>query len=419
MFFDQVKIFVQGGHGGNGSSAFRREKYVPYGGPAGGSGGRGGHVILKVDAQYNTLVQFKRKKHFKAPVGVHGRGKSQHGAIGNDLIVPVPPGTVVRDAETNAILADLVEPGQTFVVARGGIGGRGNIAFKTSTRQAPRLAERGLPGEERWVILELKLIADVGIVGVPNAGKSTLLASVTAAKPKIANYPFTTLQPNLGVVLVDDRDFVMADIPGLIEGAHEGARLGHHFLRHVERTRLLIHVLDGLSPDPLAEFEKINDELRLFNPLLAEKPQILVLNKKDIPTAADHWDAVQQKAEELGIPARFISAATQDGVRDLMRLVAAQLAELPEVAPVTPDVPVFTLEGDDAAFTVTKQPDGYHVDGTGVQRLVSQTYWDMHEAVERAQLQLEAMGVLAALREAGVQAGDTVFLADMELEWMW
>lgn len=419
MFFDHAKIFVQGGRGGNGASAFRREKYVPYGGPSGGSGGRGGHVILQVDPQYNTLLQFKRKKHFKARPGEHGRGKNQNGAQGEDMIVPVPPGTVVRDAETNAILADLVEPGQTFVVARGGIGGRGNVAFKTSTRQAPRLAERGLPGEERWIILELKLIADVGIIGVPNAGKSTLLASVTAAKPKIANYPFTTLQPNLGVVEVDSRDFVMADIPGLIEGAHEGAGLGHQFLRHVERTRLLLHMLDGTSADPLAEFETINAELRQFNPALAEKPQILVLNKKDVPAAAEHWDAVQAKAAQLNIPARFISAATQDGVRDLMRLVAATLAELPEPEPAMPEIPVFTLDESDVEFTVEKRADGYHVEGEAIQTLVSRTYWDMDEAVERAQLHLEKMGVLDALREAGVEAGDTVFLADLELEWMW
>ncbi len=419
MFFDHAKIFVQGGRGGNGASAFRREKYVPYGGPAGGSGGRGGHVILHVDPQYNTLLQFKRKKHFKARPGEHGRGKNRQGGQGEDLIVPVPPGTVVRDAETGALLADLVEPGQTFVVAHGGIGGRGNVAFKTSTRQAPRLAERGLPGEERWIILELKLIADVGIIGMPNAGKSTLLASVTAAKPKIANYPFTTLQPNLGVVEVDSHDFVMADIPGLIEGAHEGAGLGHQFLRHVERTRLLVHMLDGTSADPLADFDTINAELRLFNPALAEKMQILVLNKKDVPSAAEHWDAVQAKAAELNFPARFVSAATQDGVRDLMRLVAEKLAELPAPEPLTPDVPVFTLDESESKFTVEKRPDGYHVEGVGVRRLVAQTYWDMPEAVERAQLQLETMGVLAALREAGVQAGDTVFLADMELEWVW
>ncbi len=420
MFFDQAKIYVQGGKGGNGISAFRREKFVPYGGPAGGSGGRGGHVIFQVDPQYNTLVRFKRQIHFKARPGEHGRNKNQQGANGQDLIVPVPPGTVVRSAETNAVLADLVEPGQTFVVARGGNGGRGNAAFKTATRQSPRVAERGLPGEERWVVLELKLIADVGIVGVPNAGKSTLLASVTAARPKIANYPFTTLQPNLGVVVIDGRDFVLADIPGLVEGAHEGVGLGHQFLRHVERTRLLIHLLDGASADPLAEFEQINDELRLFNPALAQKPQILVLNKQDLPTAHNHWPAVQEKARAEEIPAMFISAATQTGVTDLMRLVADKLNTIPLAAPTaTPETPTFTLPAEETTFTVEKRTDGFHVEGPGVFKIVAQTYWNVDEAVERAQLQLEQLGVLAALRRAGVQAGDTVYLADMELEWMW
>lgn len=419
MFFDHAKIFVQGGKGGNGSNAFRREKFVPFGGPAGGNGGRGAHVILRVDSQHNTLLQFKKKKHFKAPSGVNGAGKSQHGARGEDMIISVPPGTVVRDAETNAVLADLIKPDQEFIVAHGGLGGRGNITFKTSTRQAPRIAEKGLPGEERWVVLELKLIADVGIIGVPNAGKSTLLSSVTAAKPKIANYPFTTLQPNLGVVVVGDRDFVMADIPGLIEGAHEGAGLGHRFLRHVERTRLLIHLLDGASADPIAEFDKINEELALFNPALADKPQIIALNKKDLPDAHKYWDAVQAKAAERGEEVIFISAVTQDGVLNLMRLVAAKLETLPQIAPIEPETPVFTITEEDALFTLEKRPDGFHVEGEGVTKLVVQTYWELDNAVDRAQQQLESMGVLEALRKAGVKAGDTVFLADMELEWMW
>jgi GTP-binding protein len=268
--------------------------------------------------------------------------------------------------------------------------------------------------------LELKLIADVGIVGAPNAGKSTLLASVTAARPKIADYPFTTLQPNLGVVLVDDHDFVLADIPGLIEGAHAGVGLGYQFLRHIERTRLLIHLLDGASTDPLAELAQINEELRLFNPHLAEKPQIIVLNKHDLPSAHAHWPAVQAHAQTLDVPVRFISAATQTGVRDLMRLVADKLQTIPKTPPaVAVETPVFTLEDDDDSFTVKKLDDGYHVHGRAVDRLAAQTYWNIDEAVERAQLRLEKMGVLDALRQAGVQPGDTVFLADMELEWVW
>ena len=243
-FIDEVKIYVKAGDGGNGAVAFRREKYVPFGGPAGGNGGKGGDVILYADPGMNTLVAFRRKRHFKAGRGGHGGGQNRQGAAGKDCRIPVPVGTVVRDAETGQILADLVEPGQEVVVARGGRGGRGNAAFASPTNQAPRFAEKGAPGEERWLILELKLIADVGIIGVPNAGKSTLLSVISAARPKIADYPFTTLSPNLGVVTVNFHDFVVADIPGLIEGAHKGAGLGDRFLRHIERTRLLIHLLD-------------------------------------------------------------------------------------------------------------------------------------------------------------------------------
>ncbi|MFQ5575587.1 MAG: GTPase ObgE [Anaerolineae bacterium] len=418
MFFDQAKIYVQGGKGGNGASAFRREKFTPRGGPSGGHGGRGGHVVLSVDPQYNTLVHFKKRSHFKAPPGEGGRGKNQRGANGPDLLVPVPAGTVVKDAETGSLLADLVEPEQSLIAARGGAGGRGNTAFKSSTRQAPRIAERGLPGQERWVVLELKLIADVGIIGVPNAGKSTLLASVTAARPKIAGYPFTTLQPNLGMVLVDGRDFVLADIPGLVEGAHQGVGLGHQFLRHVERTRLLIHLLDGASADPLADFEQINRELDRFNPALSQKPQIIVLNKQDLPVAHGSWPAVQARANALESPAMFVSAATGAGVRDLMRLVAEILPTIPKTPPVAPEMPVFTLDDDDR-FTVEKRAGSFYVAGQAVERLAAQTYWDIDEAVERLQQQLEQMGVLEALRQAGVKAGDTVFLAGKELEWIW
>jgi GTP-binding protein len=420
MFFDQVKIYVKGGDGGNGVSAFRREKFVPYGGPSGGSGGRGGHVILKVDPQLNTLIHFKKRSHFKAKRGQHGSGKNQQGANGADQYVFVPPGTIVRHADTGAILADLVEPGQEFIVAHGGRGGRGNAAFRTSTRQAPRVAERGLPGQETWIRLELKLIADVGIVGVPNAGKSTLLAAVTAARPKIANYPFTTLQPNLGVVLIGDRDFVIADIPGLIEGAHTGVGLGHQFLRHIERTRLLIHLLDGASEDPLTEFDQINEELQLFNPNLAQKPQIVVLNKHDLPTAHDHWPAVQARAEELGLPAMFISAVTKTNVTDLMHLVVDKIDTIPRPTfPVEAEMPVFTLPEDEQSFAVEQRGDAFHVNGPVIDRLVAQTYWDIDEAVEQVQFKLESLGVLEALRQAGVQPGDTVFLGDLELEWMW
>ncbi|MFQ5613219.1 MAG: GTPase ObgE [Anaerolineae bacterium] len=418
MFFDEVKIFVKAGDGGNGLVAFRREKYVPHGGPSGGHGGRGGHVILQTDPQYNTLVHFKKRSHFKAGRGGHGGSKNMTGADGDDLIVPVPPGTTVREAGTGQLLADLVEAGQRVIVARGGRGGRGNTAFKSSTNQAPRIAERGLPGEERWITLELKLIADVGIIGVPNAGKSTLLAAVSAARPKIADYPFTTLQPNLGVVIVDDRDFVLADIPGLIEGAHQGAGLGHQFLRHVERTRLLIHLLDGAAPDPLADFDQIKAELAHFSRSLAGKPQLLVLNKLDLPDAAGHWPQVQARADELGLPAHRISAATSQGVQALMRAVVARLAELPETTLLDEEAPVFTLD-DPTAFTIERLPGGWRVHGRDVERLALQTYWEYDQAVQRVHRILEKMGVIDALRQAGARPGDTVFLGQVELEWAW
>ncbi|MBI1877979.1 MAG: GTPase ObgE, partial [Chloroflexi bacterium] len=318
MFFDEAKIYLKAGDGGDGVVAFRREKYVPRGGPAGGHGGKGGDVILEADPHLNTLIHFKKRSHFKAERGEHGSGKNMAGAAGEDCAIPVPLGTVARHVETGVLLADLVEPGQRVVVAHGGRGGRGNTSFKSSVNQAPKIAERGQPGEELWITLELKLIADVGIIGVPNAGKSTLLSVVSAARPKIADYPFTTLQPNLGVVELDHRDLVIADIPGLIEGAHAGAGLGHQFLRHVERSRLLVHLLNGAAPDPLADFYQINEELHLFSSKLAEKPQLVVLNKIDLPDAQAHWPVVQARAKELGLEALQISAVTGQGVPALV-----------------------------------------------------------------------------------------------------
>ncbi|MBN1220109.1 MAG: GTPase ObgE [Anaerolineae bacterium] len=421
MFFDEARIYAKGGDGGNGVVAFRREKYVPHGGPAGGRGGKGGDVILEVDPQLNTLIHFKKRSHFKAERGEHGGGKNMTGADGQNVVVYVPPGTVVREAETGALLADLTQPGQQVVVAHGGRGGRGNTAFKNSTHQAPKIAEKGLPGEERWLALELKLIADVGLVGMPNAGKSTLLAAVSAARPKIADYPFTTLQPNLGVVILDQRDLVMADIPGLIEGAHAGAGLGHQFLRHVERSRLLIHLLNGALPNPLADFDQINRELALFSPKLAAKPQIMVLNKIDLPEAQAHWPTIQVRARELALPVYKISAATGEGVRTL---IAALFTYLDELSPEEPlfeaEVPVFTLDQADNYFEIHRLEDeGWQVTGPRIEQLAHQTYWEMDEAVIRVYQILERMGVHEALREAGVEAGDTVFLHDVELEWVW
>jgi GTP-binding protein len=419
MFFDEAKIHVKAGDGGDGAVAFRREKYVPRGGPSGGDGGEGGDVILQVDPQLNTLAHFQKQAHFKAGRGGHGKGKNQTGARGEDAVVYVPLGTVVRDAASDELLADLTAPGQRLVVARGGQGGRGNASFVSSTHQAPRLAERGVPGAERWLGLELKLLADVGLIGMPNAGKSTLLAAVSAARPKIADYPFTTLQPNLGVVSVaEGYDFVLADLPGLIAGAHAGAGLGHQFLRHAERTRLLIHMLDGAADDPLGHFDQINQELRLFNPALAERPQIVVLNKMDLPDARERWPHVKRAIEARGLTVYAISAATREGVRELMAQAGSMLSGLPRPVPAADQIPVFRAE-EAPEFTIERERDGWRVRGERVERLAAQTMWEYHEGVLRAQRVLEAMGVIEALRQAGVQPDDTVRIGNVELEWVW
>ncbi len=318
-FVDQVKIYVKAGDGGHGCVSFRREKYVPRGGPDGGDGGRGGDVILVADPQLHTLYDFYHRVHFRAENGRPGMGKKMTGRDGEDLVLRVPVGTVVKDAETGEILGDLVSPGQRLVVARGGKGGRGNARFATPTNQAPRHAEPGRPGEERWLILELKLIADVGLVGLPNAGKSTLLSRISAARPKIADYPFTTLQPNLGVVVLsDERTFVVADLPGLIEGAHKGVGLGLEFLRHVERTRALLHVLDASAEDPLRDFEVVEKEMAHYQPELLKKPRAVALNKIDLLADRSRLDPVRESLEKRGHPVYLISAVTGEGLKDLL-----------------------------------------------------------------------------------------------------
>lgn len=417
MFFDEAKIHVEAGAGGDGCVSFRREKYVPLGGPNGGNGGRGGEVYLIADPHLNTLISFKGRRHFKAQRGGHGKGKNMQGQKGEDVYLTVPPGTVVRDAETGQVLADLTTAGQKALVARGGRGGLGNAAFASSTNQAPRIAERGDAGEARWLILELKLIADVGIAGCPNAGKSTLLAAVSAARPKIADYPFTTLAPNLGVVRVDDRDFVMVDIPGLIEGAHQGVGLGHEFLRHVERTRMLIHLLDGAAEDPLQDLDDINEELRLFNPRLADKPQLVVLNKMDLPQARELWPLIKEEMETRGIPVCSISAATGSGVRQMLFLVLQLLDGLPreEVAPE--EIAIFRPPEVDEGFTIAVEEDGFRIAGKRVEQLVARMDWGYEESVRRLHRSLERLGVVKAMEEAGVQKGDTVYIGDSELEW--
>jgi GTP-binding protein len=418
MFYDQAKIFVKSGDGGDGCVAFRREKYIPHGGPAGGDGGKGGDVVLVVDPHMNTLYRFSRKRHFKAGRGEHGRGKNQTGANGGDVIVEVPPGTVLRDADTDELLVDLTEPGQRFTVARGGRGGRGNTRFTSATNQAPRMAERGEPGQERWLALELKLLADVGLVGLPNAGKSTLLAAVSAARPKIADYPFTTLQPNLGVVVLDDyNSLVLADIPGLIEGASQGAGLGHEFLRHVERTRLIVHLLDGAGEDPLEAFDAVNGELAAFDERLAAKPQIVAFNKMDLPDARALWPLVRDDLKERGYETMAISGLARQGTRELMHRVAQRLAELPppETEPAI-EIPVLRPD-EDEDYTIERRSGAWHVRGTRIERLARMTRWDLYEAVSRFQKTLERMGITQALEDAGVRTGDTVFIGEVELEW--
>lgn len=418
MLYDEAEIYVRAGDGGDGCVAFRREKYVPHGGPAGGDGGKGGDVVLYVDPHLNTLISFSKQRRFKAAHGEHGRGKNQYGAAGAPLRIPVPPGTVVYDARSGLLLGDLTEPGQELVVARGGRGGKGNARFATPTNQAPRIAEHGEPGQERWLKLELKLLADVGIVGLPNAGKSTLLAAVTAARPKIAPYPFTTLEPNLGVVVLDNQtSFVLADLPGLIEGAAEGKGLGHEFLRHIERTRVLIHLLDGLSADPLADLAAVNRELDAFGHKLAEKPQLVVFNKIDEPQARARWPEIKKALLSQGRDAMAISALSREGTQALLYRVAQLLAQLPKETPL-PEPPVFRPAADEKAFTVEREgPRDWRVRGARIERLAAMTVWNLDEAVRRFQRVLEHMGIAAALEEAGVQPGDTVRIGKTELVW--
>lgn len=423
MFFDEAKIHVQAGNGGDGCISFRREKYVPFGGPDGGNGGDGGSVFLVASPHLNTLATFARRSRFKAQSGGRGQGKNCHGKKGADLLIAVPLGTVVYDAETGELLADLVEPGQRVLVAQGGRGGRGNASFATPTDQAPRVATKGDPGEARWLRLELKLIADVGIVGVPNAGKSTLLSVISAARPKIAPYPFTTLEPNLGVVELDGRSFVAADIPGLIEGAHRGEGLGHQFLRHIERTRVLIHLLDGAAADPLRDWEQINVELELFDPRLLRKPQLAVFNKMDLPQARERWPEIKEGLARRGQECMAISAITGEGVRDMLWRVLQLLDSAPSVEEELQEFKVFRPEPVDAkkdsdGYEIVREGNGFRIRGAKIERIAARTMWESDEAVLRFQRILKAMGIYDDLVAAGIQVGDTVYIGDVELEWM-
>jgi GTP-binding protein len=418
MFLDEVHITVRAGKGGDGVVHFRREKYVPRGGPDGGDGGRGGHVILRVRPSMHGLTWFREKKRFAAKAGGKGGASNRTGRQGADLVLPVPPGTLVREEADGALLADLTEPGDEILIARGGRGGKGNARFANSRRQAPRLAERGEPGEERRIHLELRLIADIGIVGAPNAGKSTLLAALTEARPKVAPYPFTTLEPNLGVATKDNGEpLVLADIPGLIAGAHDGVGLGDAFLRHIQRTRVLIHLLDGMDEDPVARMAATNAELAAYDPELSRKTQVVAVNKIDEPSVQARWPELQSRLAADGARPIAISAQQRTGLATLLRL-AEEAVESAPPEPETSAIPVHRPPPDPDAFHVAREIDGaWRVTGPTVERSAAMTYWEHDESVRRFQRKLARIGVEEALRAAGARAGETVRIGEFELEW--
>ncbi len=428
MFVDHVKIYVKGGDGGDGMVGFRREKYVPMGGPAGGDGGKGGDVVFVVDEGLRTLMDFRYKRHFKADRGVHGSSKNMHGANADDLVVKVPPGTVVINEETGQVIADLVEHGQKAVIAKGGRGGRGNSRFATPANPAPELSEKGEPGAELNVTLELKVLADVGLVGFPSVGKSTLLSVVSAAKPKIASYHFTTIVPNLGMVETEDhRSFVMADLPGLIEGAHQGVGLGHQFLRHIERTRVIVHVIDmsGMEGrDPYEDYVTINEELKQYNLRLTERPQLIVANKMDMPEAEENLAEFKKKVSS-DLKIFPISAISRQGLNELLFAIADELEAAPEfpLEHVTEEESQTAVmykhvaEKDD--FVITRDDDGaYVLSGGSVERLFKMTDFSREDSIRRFSRQLRGMGVDDALRARGAKDGDTVRLLQFEFEFI-
>lgn len=428
MFYDSAKIYIKAGDGGNGAATFRREKYVARGGPDGGDGGPGGNVYVRVDPQENTLIDFRYQQHFRAEGGTNGSRQKKQGKTGEDLFIDVPPGTVIYDDETSEPLADLIEPGDTYMVARGGRGGKGNTRFKSSTRQAPRIAEKGEPGQELWVRMELKVIADVGLVGFPNAGKSTLLSAVSSARPKVADYPFTTLEPSLGVVdpgRSRGRSFVMADIPGLIEGAAEGVGLGHEFLRHIERCRLLLHVIDGSGGleqrDPVDDFHNINRELEEYSPILAERPQVVAVNKIDLHETQENLERINAAVSEFAYPVYAISAVTGQGIEELVQAISTMVAELPAPEPeVRPeDRVVYTLPEEDEDYFEVEQlsPHHFQVHGEKIERLTRMTDFNNEEGADRFQRVLDKSGISEALEEEGVEPGDVVHIAEAELVW--
>jgi GTP-binding protein len=423
VFIDSAKIFVKAGNGGNGAVSFRREKYIAAGGPDGGDGGKGGDVVFVADEGLRTLIDFRYKRKYVAESGENGGWQNCTGKSGKDLVIKVPPGTIIKDAKTGVVLADLSKPGKKAVIAKGGKGGAGNQHFATPTRQVPNFAKSGDPGEELEVLLELKLLADVGLVGFPNAGKSSLLSMVSAARPKIADYPFTTLQPNLGVVNLDGvTSFVLADIPGLVEGAHEGVGLGFKFLKHVERTKLLIHVVDVAAVDgrePYEDFKAINSELEKFNPVLAKRPQIVAANKIDLPEGKQNLDEFVKKAGKDGYKVFPISATTGEGVRRLMLNAAEMLSTLPEtVLSESEGKAVIYKKEEEEPFKVYKDGDVFVVEGKWIKKLANSTNFNSYESLQYFQRAIKDKGVIEALESLGINEGDTVRIADIEFDYI-
>jgi GTP-binding protein len=423
MFKDTAKIYVKAGNGGNGMVSFHREKYIAAGGPDGGDGGKGGDVVFLVDEGVNTLIDFRYKKNFKAEPGQDGGASNCSGKNGEDIIIKVPVGTIVKDEVTGVTLVDLVKPGQTCVIVKGGKGGKGNQHFATSTRQIPNFAKSGDLGEERSLILEMKMIADVGLIGFPNVGKSTILSMVSAAKPKIANYHFTTLVPNLGVVKIDQgKGFVMADIPGIIEGANEGVGLGHEFLKHIERTKLLVHVVDvsGVEGrDAIEDFEIINSELEKYNAILATRPQIVAANKMDIPGAEENFQLFKNELESRGYKVFGVSAATNKGLKELMYYVSDTLDTLPDTILLEEqkDEEVVYTAKEEAPFEIRIEDDVYIVEGSWLRKVLGSTNITNYDSLQYFQRALKRKGVIAALEEMGIQEGDTVRIFDTEFEY--
>lgn len=432
--FDTARILVKGGDGGRGCVAFRREKFVPKGGPSGGNGGNGGSVYVEADTSLNSLSSFRKQVHFRAQPGHAGMGSDCHGANGKDTVIKVPPGTIIRkvgDHASNPPLVEVLKEGEKALLAVGGRGGRGNMAFKSARNNAPTLAEYGEMCKEIWLDLELRLVADVGIIGVPNAGKSTLLSVVSNAKPKVADYPFTTLVPNLGVNNLDFRSTVFADVPGLLEGAHSGVGLGHQFLRHCQRCKVLVHVIDGTSPDPLGDYDAIQTELSLFSPQLASKPQVVAYNKMDVPDSSDYWDEIRQGLLDRGVDSEdifSISAVAQVGVNKIVRRVRTVLDSLPdeeevvEAVVTSGEVEQEALRRADARigeFSIDVDLSGprvFTVKGEAIERFTQMTDWSYYEATRRFQGVLDAAGITKALRARGIKEGDTVVIGDMEFE---